>query len=105
MKTLLLLGAKGGTRPRGCIEGAASGRTWDEKGACTKENEAAAGGRKRGSPARLAKVGGEANDEDKVSPRAIVEGTVNARGMCVALREATGESPRIVLLDCGRWLV
>ena len=69
----LPLGAEGGERPGGCAEGAVPGRAWNMKGACMKEN-GTAGGRKKCSPARLAKLGG-------VPPKASVEGAGNARGM------------------------
>ena len=100
VKILLPPGAVGGTRPVSCVEGAAPGRTWDEKGACMKENEAAAGGRKRGSAVRLAKVGGVANEGDELTPRASVEGAGNAKGVCNALSYAMVKSPMTVLLDC-----
>ena len=79
MKTLPSPGAEGGARPDGCVKGPAPERAWNEKGACMKKNGAAVG-RKNCSPARVVKVGGEAN-ADEVVPRAIVEGTGNARGM------------------------
>ena len=65
--------ADSGERPGGCAEGAVPGRAWNMKGACMKEN-GAAGGRKKCSPAHLAKLG-------KVPPKASVEGAGNARGM------------------------
>ena len=66
-------GADGGERPGGCAMGAVPKRAWNEKGACTKEN-GAAGGRKKWSPARLAKLG-------EVPPKKSVEGAGNIRGM------------------------
>ena len=81
VKMLLRPGAKGAERPESCIEGAGPGRAWNVNGTCMKENGAAAGGRKSGSPVRLAKVGGVANDGDEPAPKAIVENAGVARGM------------------------
>ena len=52
------------------------------------------------SLAQLAVANGFANDGDELTPRAIVEGAVNARGILGAMTDAMGKSPRIVLLDC-----
>ena len=46
-----------------------------------KENGAAAGGRKTGLPARLAKAGEVANDGDEPAPKAIVKNAGGAMGM------------------------
>ena len=101
VKTLLPPGAEGDARPESGIEGAGSGRAWNVKSACMKENGAAAGGRKSGSPARLAKACGVANDGDEPTPKAMVENAKGARGLIGALRYATVESPGSVPLDCG----
>ena len=81
VKTLLPPGAEGAARLESCIEGAGPGRAWNVKGACLKENGAAAGGRKSGSPARLAKGGGVAYNGDEPAPKAIVQNAAGARGM------------------------
>ena len=81
VKTLLPPGAEGAARPESCIKGDGPGRAWNVKGACMNENGAAAGKRKNGSPARLAKAGRVANDGDEPAPKAIVENAGGARGM------------------------
>ena len=101
VKILLPPGAEGAARPGNCIKGAAPGRISTVKSACIKENGVAAGERYSGSPAHLAKADGVASDGDELAPRAIVEGAGTARGMRHALRDAMGEFPRIVLLECG----
>ena len=55
------------------MKNATQGRAGKVKGACMKEN-GAAGGRKRCSPARLAKVG-------RVAPWASFDGAENAKGI------------------------